>query len=310
MDLKTFLRALACAAVLLVSATVFAGDTSVSGGGKANGSAIEQSSTPNSHDLISLDTIYTGRSQISGATAQGHQDSTFTDFSYAHRFSITGNWYLRLGLEYQRYDFSGQATPLPDHLQAASAVIAYEYVVQDFPAVAVELHPGFAFENNVTWRNFDVPTDIFTSFKLIPDKVFGLVGVNYGGLIWPPISGFGGIIWLINDKTRLQAIMPRPALIYDPSDDWEFQVKAEINGYGFRLDKSGRTPATYTGAAVRYTYDRVGLQATYKKWKPFDLTIGAGYNIQREFNFIHYGPDQKARSSGAPYVEISFGANF
>ena len=54
----------------------------------------------------------------------GHGDSLYDDFSYDHRFLITGKWYLRLGVEYERYDFDGTDNGLPDHLQAAYAHIA------------------------------------------------------------------------------------------------------------------------------------------------------------------------------------------
>ncbi len=310
MELKNFFRAAACTIAIACSAEVFAGETQTAAATGTNAAGIQQDQTPASLDLFNADFIYTGPSNISGAALRARQDSTYSEFDYAHRFPITGNWYFRLGLEYERYDFAGAAAPLPDHLQGAFGIVAVEYVVHDFPAVELETHPGFYFENNVTGRNFDAPTTLFTTLKLYDTKVFGLAGVHYGELVWPTVSGFGGIIWLINDKWRLQAIIPHPSLVYDPNDDWECQLKAEINGDGFRLDESGRTPGTYTGAALRYTYDRVGLQATYKKWKPFSLTLGAGYNIQREFDFIHYGPDQKFRSSGAPYVEVSFGANF
>ncbi|HWB60453.1 MAG TPA: hypothetical protein VG733_13235 [Chthoniobacteraceae bacterium] len=310
MALKKFLRAAAFIAAVIFSANSFAGnETAAPATTSGTNSAIQQT-TPNSHDLISIQTMYTGMSNISGILARGRQDATYEDFSYAHRFTITGNWDIRLGVEYQRYDFTGAMAPLPDHLQNFNATVAYEYVQQDFPAVAVEFHPGFSFENNVTGRNFDVPMDAFTSMKLYKDKVFGIAGVEYDNFIWPGVSGFGGVIWLINDQWRLQAIMPRPALIYSPNDDWEFQLKAQIYGGGFRLDSSGRTPTTYQGAIVRYTYDQVGLEATYKKWKPLSITFDAGYNIQREFDFIHYGPDQKYTSSGAPFVGITFGVNF
>ena len=317
MPSRNLLRALICPAALLFSlALARAGDVTGADGKNTvaasgtNASSIQQANQPNSHDIFYAQTMYTGMSNISGLLARGRQDATYNDLLYAHRFTIKGNWDVRLGMEYQRYDFTGDMAPLPDHLQNFNATIAIEYVVQDFPAVALELHPGFSYENNVTWKNFDIPMDAFTSVKLYKDKVFGIAGVEYDNFIWPSVSGFGGVIWLINDKTRLQAIMPRPALIYDPTDDWEFQLHGQIYGGGFRLDQSGRTPVTYQGAIVRYTYDQVGVEATYKKWKPFNIIFDAGYNIQREFDFIHYGPDQKYTSSGAPYVGITFTAYY
>ena len=94
---------------------------------------------------------------ISPSPKLGHGNSLYNDFSYDHRFLITGKWYLRLGVEYERYDFDGTNNGLPDHLQAATGHIALEYVVKDFPGISLELDPGVYFQDNATWNAFDVP---------------------------------------------------------------------------------------------------------------------------------------------------------
>ena len=95
----------------------------------------------NSHDIFSYETTYTFNSDFKESKL-GNGDSLYDDFSYDHRFLITGKWYLRLGVEYERYDFDGTDNGLPDHIQAAYAHIAYEYVVKDFPGIGIELDPG------------------------------------------------------------------------------------------------------------------------------------------------------------------------
>src|ERR1700745_4011438 len=35
----------------------------------------------------------------------GNGSSLYNDFSYSHRFLVTGNWYFRAGVEYERFDF-------------------------------------------------------------------------------------------------------------------------------------------------------------------------------------------------------------
>ena len=79
----------------------------------------------NSHDIFSYETTYTFSSDFKESKL-GHGDSLYDDFSYDHRFLITGKWYLRLGVEYERYDFNGTDNGLPDHIQAAYGHIAYE----------------------------------------------------------------------------------------------------------------------------------------------------------------------------------------
>ena len=116
----------------------------------------------NSRDLFSYETTYTFRSDFKESKL-GHVDSLYNDFSYDHRFLITGKWYFRAGVEYERYDFGGTDNGLPDHLQAAMAHVAVEYVVNNHGAVGIELHPGFYFQDNVRGDAFDFPWRIFAT---------------------------------------------------------------------------------------------------------------------------------------------------
>src|SRR5712672_4268759 len=125
----------------------------------------------NSHDIFSYETTYTFNSDFK-ESKQGDGDSLYDDFSYDHRFLITGKWYLRLGVEYERYDFNGTDNGLPDHLQAAYAHIAFEYVVKDFPGIGIELDPGFYFRDHVGSNTLEIPIRAFVSFPLKKDKIF------------------------------------------------------------------------------------------------------------------------------------------
>jgi len=176
----------------------------------------------NSRDLFSYETTYTFESDFKESKL-GHGDSLYDDFSYDHRFLVTGKWYLRLGAEYERYDFNGTDNGLPDHLQAAYAHIAYEYVVKDFPGVGIELDPGFYFQDHINGDRFDIPIKAFVSFPLKKDKIFAVVGLGWSLFQDPPVAPGGGIIWVFSDKLRLQAVFPKPALIYEPNDDWQFK---------------------------------------------------------------------------------------
>src|SRR6266571_4439516 len=108
--------------LLLSAASAFAGTTTFEA---------QPSPTPeeeNSRDLFSYETNYTFRSDFKESKL-GRGDSLYDDFSYDHRFLITGKWYFRAGVEYDRFDFGNSDNGLPDHLQTASAHLALEYVV-------------------------------------------------------------------------------------------------------------------------------------------------------------------------------------
>src|SRR5438477_5715737 len=215
--------------VVLASSGVFAGTEP----------EVQQPAKPeeeNSRDLFSLESIYTLRSDFKDEPRLGEGDSFYNDFSYDHRFLITGKWYFRTGFEYERYDFGGTDNGLPDHLQAAYGHLAVEYVVKDHAGAGFELDPGVYFQDNVTKDAFDVPWKMFVSFPIKKDKIFGVIGVGGGIYQNPIVAPGGGIIWLFNDHFRLEGVFPKPALVYNPSDNWEFRLFGNLFFESYRTD--------------------------------------------------------------------------
>ncbi|PYJ27795.1 MAG: hypothetical protein DME89_08120 [Verrucomicrobia bacterium] len=263
----------------------------------------------NSHDIFSYETTYTFGSDFKESKL-GHGDSLYNDFSYDHRFLITGKWYFRVGVEYDRYDFGGADNGLPDHLQTASAHLALEYVVKDFAGISIELDPGVYFQDNVTWDAFDIPAKAYVTFPLKKDKIFAVVAL--GGSIYqdPPVAPGGGIIWIFSDKLRLQGVFPRPALIYQPNDDWEFRITGELNYTSFRTDDVLTTERKLQlhNAVVQYSEDRAGVQIAYSGLKPFKLIAGAGVTVERDFDFFR--ANQSKRTDPAPYIRVVAEAKF
>ena len=263
----------------------------------------------NSHDLFYYETTYTFRSDFEESKL-GHGESLYNNFSYDHRFLITHKWYFRAGVEYERYDFDGTDNGLPDHLQAAMAHVAVEYVVKDRAGAGIEIDPGFYFQDNVTRDAFDFPWKVFVTFPLKRDKIFAVVAM--GGALYqdPIVAPGGGIIWLFSDKLRLQAVFPKPALVYQPNDDWDFRITGEISAASYRTDDVLTTERKLQlhNAIVQYQEDRAGAQVAYSGFKPFKIIAGAGVTIRREFDFFR--ANQSKRMDPAPYVRIAMEAKF
>ena len=263
----------------------------------------------NSHDLFSWETTYTFRSDFKDSKF-GHGDSLYDDFSYDHRFLITRKWYFRAGLEYERYDFGGTDNGLPDHLQAAYAHLALEYIVGDHAGAGIELEPGFYFQDSVSGDAFDIPGKVFVSFPLVKDKIFAVVGFGWGLLQDPPVAPGGGIIWLFSDKLRLQAVFPKPALVYEPNDDWQFRAQGEATYASFRTDDvvTPERRLQLHDALVQYSEYRAGLEVGYSGLKHLKLIAGAGVTIRRNFDFFRV--EQSKRTDPAPYIRIAAEAKF
>ena len=259
----------------------------------------------NSHDLFSWETTYTFGSDFKESKL-GDGDSLYDDFSYDHRFLITGKWYFRAGVEYERYDFGGTDNGLPDHLQAIYGHLALEYVVKDHAGVSLELDPGAYFQDSVSGDNFDVPGKAYVSFPLKKDKVFATVGLGWGQFQDPVVAPGGGITWLISDKLRLQAVFPKPALVYEPNDDWELRILGELNYLGVRTDdvvSHTERKLNLHDAVLQYSEYRAGVQIGYSGIKHLKLIAGAGATIERDFDF--YRAHQSKRTDPAPYVRVS-----
>jgi hypothetical protein len=231
------LRKLSQASVIFaLGVLAFAGTTVLFAGTEPE---IQQGPKPeeeNSHDLFNYETTYTFESDFEESKL-GHGDALYDNFSYDHRFLITGKWYFRAGVEYERYDFNGTNNGLPDHLQGLYGHLALEYVVKDHPGAAIELEPGIYFQDHVSGNAFDLPGRAYVSFPLKKDKIFATVGFGWGQFQDPVVAPGGGITWLINDKLRLQAVFPKPSLVYEPNDDWEIRAIGELNFLGARTDQ-------------------------------------------------------------------------
>jgi hypothetical protein len=285
-----------------------------------------QDENKNSTEIFNYETTYTGTSDYQRYNGVfGDSDSIYNDISYAHRFLITGNWYLRLGAEYERFDFGGDngsnhlsATGLvlggnnglPDHLQTFHALIAYEYIVHDHAGAGIDLEPGLYFENHANGDAFDIPWKVWVSFPLKKDKIFGVIGAG-GSINSSPIAApGGGLIWLFSDHLRLEGVFPKPALVYNPNDDWEFRLAGNLYYESFRTDDvvTPLRKLQVHDPVVQYSEDRVGVQATYSHFKPFDITLDVGCTVRRDFDFFR--AEASVKSDPAPYVRLAVEAKF
>ncbi len=295
--------------LFLVSLVLSAAASAIAGTEEFKAQPAPTPAEENSRDLFSVETLYTFRSDFKESKL-GRGDSLYDDFSYDHRFLIKGNWYFRAGFEYERFDFGNSDNGLPNHLQAAYGHLAVEYIMHDHAGVGIELDPGVYFENRITGDAFDIPGKAFVTFPLKKDKIFAVIGVGWGIYQHPVIAPGGGLIWLFSDKMRLEGVFPKPALVYNPNDDWEFRVLGDIFFQSYRTDDviTPEKKLQVHNAVLEYSEIRAGAQATYSRLKPFDITLGAGYTLRRDFDFFR--ADQAKRTDPAPYVRLAIEAKF
>ena len=268
--------------------------------------------------ILRLESSYVGESDFSDRNASG--DAFELNVEASHRWFLghgwpeaeRGGWYLRLGVEYGRFDFSHDGgIPLPDKFQTAAGIISLEYLVGDDSAVILETRPGFHFEDDPDSSAFDAPTKLAIAIPLDDERrVVAVAGVVYSALRSYQVIPVIGLRWIISDRWTLFAIPPEPRLIYHASDTLSFWAGGELTGGSFKTDdRRLKTDRELSGGVVTYSDWRVGAGGTWFPSPDLAVDFGAGYSIRREFDYHRAGKEFRT-DDGAPFVKISVTASF
>jgi hypothetical protein len=263
-----------------------------------------------SRDLFEFESSYVFESELHRGGSFGDQDALSNSFSYGHRFLVNGHIYLHLGVSYDRFDFGGTGAPVPDHLQAVAGTIALEYMHGNDIGAFIQVKPGFYTEDDFGSASFDAPITVGRIFVLQEDKLYFFVGANAAFLRGQfPVIPLGGIIWLPTDRLRLLALLPEPRIIYSPCKKLDFWVGGQLTGGSFRTDRDDTiVPHKLSNAQVDYSDYRVGGGLIYSPNDAMTIDLGAGYSVQRKFDF--YRADMTFKTDPAPYLRLEIKAKF
>jgi len=309
-----FLTPLIVAAALPVAA--FAGTATISASGKDK--AVQPvECVPNLLDSVIATTDYGFHQDMKRGS--GNLEVEHNDIEADRRIPLNiltwpnvecGQWFLRLGADYERFDFSiHNETRLPDTLQSASGIVALEYLVNNQTAFMIESRPGVYFQHNINGGTFDAPTNIVGVYPIFGgDKFYLVAGVAVSSLAKYPVFPIGGVLWHISDKWDLRAYLPDPRLVYQCCNNVELWAGGELVGGGYKTDnRSGVTPEKISGGIITYDEVRAGAGVTWKA-KPLTMEFGAGYTVQSEFDYSRAG--ESFDTHPAPYVRLTARLDF
>jgi hypothetical protein len=265
-------------------------------------------------DIVETESSYVFESDLNHGISLGKQDEIQNSFEYGHRFFLKGNLYARLGVAYERFDFGSTAAPVPNHLQKIAGTISIDYMHGADIGALLQFQPGFYTENDIGADSFDCPITLARFFILQPDKLYLLVGAQAkflrGGL---PVIPFAGIVWYPSEKLHVMGILPEPRVIYFFNDQLHVWAGGQLAGGSFRIDHHNEFlniphVAKLSGAQVDYSEYRAGVGLTYSLINQIDLDLGAGYAIQRSFNYHRAG--EHYDTDPAPYLQFEIKAKF
>ncbi len=305
--MKYILCLVACGGVFLISPGLKAGTETDE---KTAVATTETTLEPTPLDIFFYEQAYVFESDLNHGGSFGQQDELQTSFEYGHRIRLRGNFYLHLGIAYDRYDFGSTGAPVPNHLQDLAGVFGIDYMHGKDVGAFFQVRPGFYFQNDINISSFDVPITLGTIFIIKEDTFYIFAGARasflYGGF---PVLPLAGIVWIPSDKVRLMALLPEPRLIYSPNKKLDLWIGGELAGGSFRTDRNeGIQPGKLRGAQVDFADYRAGVGLNYALSEQISVNLGAGFSIQRNFNFDRAG--ETYRTDPSPYLRLKMSAEF
>ena len=202
-----------------------------------------------------------------------------------------GQWQLRLGLDHERFEFSGLA--LPSRLQRVSAVIALEYRIGRQIGILLEARPGVHFENSIRSNAWNCPVLFGIGIPVTERFAVALAG-RYDAFAENPFIGGPGFVWKISDRLTLDAVPPEPRLRWAASEVLSLWLGGEVAGGAFR---------TESNALVDYSDYRASIGATLRQgaWL---MEAGAGVSFEREWAFHRIGTTVST-DEPAPFFKLA-----
>ncbi len=249
-----------------------------------------------------------------GERSYGSFDESQFSVDYGHRFLISGQLYLKLGVDYERFDFGTTNAPLPSSLQSLTGTVALEYIVKGEVGAFIETTPGVFYSdiNSVGLGNVDVPTSI-GGIVPVGKKFYLLLGVRYSALSHYPFYPILGAIYVFNNHLRIEARPPTPRIIYSYNKKLDFYAGAELLGSAYKRDDnvSARPQdRRFNNGVIDFSETRVGGGITFSPTDQIDIDLDGGYSISRDFEYYRGDANKTFKAHPAPYARIAVSANF
>ncbi|HEY5766827.1 MAG TPA: hypothetical protein VIS53_03210 [Candidatus Udaeobacter sp.] len=221
---------------------------------------------------------------------------------------------LRLGAEWERFSFGlPQNAALPNTLQSFSAIFGLDMQFSDSILVRVETQPGLYNSGlgHLFWDDFNMPFVIGGTYIFSPDLQL-VLGVSVDVERKYPVVPAAGVRWKIGPQWLLDAVLPKPRLVYEVTRDVSLYAGATVRAATFRVDDEfgvSHGIPRLNHAVLTYSEIRTGAGFDWKISPMITLTGEVGYQPYREFDFyraeVRYHHD-----GGAPYGTLSLHGAF
>ena len=245
----------------------------------------------------------------------GNVSEASSHFKYVAVPKIADDLFLRVGMEWDRFDFgTGGLHPnfgIPSTLESEAVVIGVDWKLADQWLLRAEASPGFyGTSENIGTETISVPITVGAVYLKSDDLqyIFGMeIDPRGQYLVLPAV----GVRWRMSDKWVLDGVLPKPRVEYTLNTKTTLYAGASVSSGTFRVNEgtgSSTGRPGLGGARVSYTEVGVGAGASWKFLPGFVLEGDAGYLVYREFDY--FNANANFQPEPAPYVSLSVNAKF
>lgn len=247
-----------------------------------------------------LKSDYTLGSRIMKAGELGSQAVSHYEIEALRDFHLFDKYYLQLGVDWERFDFSRSNSIFPYAVSSLASEISVSYWSGDEFHPLLKIAPGVYYtRNRITKNSFDIPIRAVAGFK-VRENLHLVLGLEADPFEEEPVIPIGGINWKINDQFNLRAVFPGPRFSYTPNKTLELFIAGDFVGGAYR---NGPTNDRRTNNAILdYSAYRVDGGIGYNPKKGISIEATVGWSIARRFDYFHAGPAYISKT--APYAKI------
>jgi len=250
------------------------------------------------------------------ATRSGGRVSWIDEESVSVKYvlspQLTKRLLLRVGAEWQRHSFGVPGgVMLPDVLQQVTAIIGFDYQVNDQWLFRGELQPGIYSDfEDISWRDVNAPVVLGAVYVVDADLQWFL-GLRVEVRSQYPVLPAVGVRWRFADEWTLNLLVPRPRLEYEINERLKAYVGAVIKAGTFKVGDRfgadhGRSDLNH--ATLSFLEARLGPGFVWDVRPNVTLEVNAGYMVYRRFDY--YDEDLSVRSAPAPYGQVACRVRF
>ena len=260
----------------------------------------------------SLRSGYTARSDFEGAPGDGFAATQF-GLRYSVKFTASETYSYDLGVDYERWGFSGntEALPVPDQLQSVSLLFGNRWRFAEQWTLQLSIRPGLYSDfDEISGQDIHVPGLVVFAYQ--PNAQWTLLfGANVHAGRELPVLPAVGAVWRPDGNWSVNLVLPRADVTRRLDDNWSAFVGFDLVGgaytVGERFGTAHGSPAI-DGERLTYREIRLGAGARYQLGRRLRVELEAGCAVDRRF--VYDDLDVEFEGDAAPYLRLGISGSY